>query len=346
VFLKNCWYVAAWESEVASGAPFARTICGEPVVMFRDADGRAHALEDRGCHRNLPLSMGKVEGSRLRCGYHGLVFDAKGQVVEVPGQTQVPPGAGVRAYPLIEKWGLLWIWPGDPARADERTLPRWHHLGDPTLAVARGNDARPLPMKCHWELNNDNLLDLSHIVYVHPTTLGAHGIDRTPIRTERFDDRVRMWRFVPGVAPIKLWAGYMNMAPDVKVDRWMSTECELPSHCTVYVGFAPAGVHKPEGPYHSGAQLYALITATPETETSSFMFYAQCRNFGVEDSEMTAKFVRDVKVVFGEDVTVMEAQQRNGATDPAVARIDINADAPALAMREIVKKRLSEEARQ
>jgi len=343
VFLKNCWYVAAWESEVAKDVPFARTVCGEPVVMFRDEAGRAHALEDRCCHRNLPLSMGKVEGSSLRCGYHGLMFDAAGACVEVPGQSQVPPGAAVRAYPLIEKWGLLWIWPGDPAKADEAKLPRWHYLADPKLAVARGNDAKPLPMKCHWELNNDNLLDLSHIVYVHPTTLGAHGIDRTPIKTERAEDKVRMWRFVPDVAPIKLWASYMNMG-DIKVDRWMSTECELPAHCTVYVGFAPAGVHKPEGPYHSGAQLYALITATPETETSSFMFYAQCRNFGVEDAEMTAKFVRDVKVVFGEDVIVMEAQQRNGAADPEVRRMDINADAPAIAMREIVRRYQSMES--
>ena len=93
MFLRNCWYVAAWESEVTPGATFARTICGDPVVMFRDASGTAHALEDRCCHRNLPLSMGKIEGSGLRCGYHGLKFDCTGTVIEVPGQTQVPPGA-------------------------------------------------------------------------------------------------------------------------------------------------------------------------------------------------------------------------------------------------------------
>ena len=342
MFLKNCWYVAAWGSEVGN-TPFARVICGEPVVMFRTEDGRAAALEDRCCHRNLPLSMGKVEGSDIRCGYHGLKFDATGSCIEVPGQTQMPPGAKVKTYKLIEKWQLLWIWMGDPAKADESELPHWQYMSDPTLAVARGNDAKPLAMKCHWELNNDNLLDLSHIVYVHPTTLGAHGLDRTPIATDRFERKVRMRRFVPNVAPIKLWASYINY-PDVKVDRWMVTECELPSHCTVDVGFAPAGELKPDDDYDRGIRLRALITATPETEDTSFMFYAQCRNFAVESEEITQKFVRDVKVVFGEDVTTMEAQQRNGFMRSDVTKIDINADAPSIAMRDIVRRHMALES--
>jgi phenylpropionate dioxygenase-like ring-hydroxylating dioxygenase large terminal subunit len=336
MFLKNCWYVAAWESEVGR-EPFARTVCGEPLVMFRDEAGQAYALEDRCCHRNLPLSMGKVEGSDLRCGYHGLKFDAQGNCIEVPGQVQIPPGAKVRGYKLLEKWHLLWIWMGDPDKADEKLLPRWQHLVDPKLAVARGNDAKPLSMKCDWQLNNDNLLDLSHIVYVHPTTLGAHGLDRTPITTERFERSVRMRRFVPNVAPIKLWASYMNY-PDIKVDRWMSTDCELPSHCTVDVGFAPAGELTPDGDLDKGIRLYALITATPETADTSFMFYAQCRNFATDNDEITQKFVRDVKVVFGEDVSTMEAQQRAGVTRADVKKIDINADAPSIAMRDIVRR--------
>ena len=79
MFLRNCWYVAAWAAEVGA-APLARTICGAPVALFRTGSGEAVALEDRCCHRNLPLSMGRVEGEALRCGYHGLLFDRDGRV--------------------------------------------------------------------------------------------------------------------------------------------------------------------------------------------------------------------------------------------------------------------------
>jgi len=343
MFVRNCWYVAAWGSEVGR-EPFARTILGEPVVLYRTESGRAVALEDRCCHRNLPLSMGRIEGDAVRCGYHGLKFDPTGACIEVPGQSAIPPGARVRSYPLIERWKLLWIWMGDASRLDESLLPGWHYIDDPRFAVAHGNDAKPLPMKSHWELNNDNLLDLSHVVYVHPTTLGAHALD-FPITTERFERKVRMSRWIPNSHPIPLWAKYLNHSGNV--DRWQDTDCEFPSHCTVDVGFAPVGRLRPgdDRDHPDALRLRALITATPETETSSFMFYAQCRNFAVADEEMTRKFVRDVRVIFMEDVTIMEGQQRNLSRRPDAPRIDINSDAPHLAMRQLVRRFAAEEGR-
>ncbi len=341
MFLRNCWYVAAWGSEVGR-VPFARTLLGAPVMLYRTESGEAVALEDRCCHRNLPLSQGRIEGDAVRCGYHGLKFERSGACVEIPGQKEIPPGTRVRAYRLIEKWQLLWIWMGDPASADEGLLPDWHYMSDPTLAVAPGNGGKPLPMKSNWQLNNDNLLDLSHTLYVHPTTLGGHSFDHIPVKTKRFERKVRMWRFIPATHPIPLWAKYLDYQGGL-VDRWMATECELPCHCTVDVGFAPDGEVPPEGPYDRGVRLWALITATPEAETSSFMFYAQCRNFGVDDPGMTEKFVGDVRAIFGEDVTVMEAQQRNGATRSEIRRIDINANAPSLAMRRIIERHAERE---
>ena len=93
MFMRNCWYVAAWDDEIGGETPLGRTLLGEPVVLFRAADGTAAALEDRCCHRHLPLSLGKVVGDNLQCGYHGLEFDTSGDCVLVPGQTQVPPGS-------------------------------------------------------------------------------------------------------------------------------------------------------------------------------------------------------------------------------------------------------------
>src|SRR5439155_14150388 len=116
-FLRNSWYVAAWDREVTR-LPLARTFLDEPVVLYRTEDGSPVALEDRCCHRQLPLSMGKVEGNRLRCGYHGLKFNSSGLCIEIPGQVNVPPQARVRAFPTVERFNWLWIWMGDPAKAD------------------------------------------------------------------------------------------------------------------------------------------------------------------------------------------------------------------------------------
>src|SRR5947208_10186817 len=112
VYLRNSWYVAAWDREV-SRRPLARTYLDEPVVLFRKEDGTPVALQDRCCHRYLPLSRGKLEADRLRCGYHGLLFDADGKCVEIPGQANIPPQAKVRAFPTQERVGWIWIWMGD-----------------------------------------------------------------------------------------------------------------------------------------------------------------------------------------------------------------------------------------
>ena len=336
MFLRNFWYAAAWPSEIAD-KPLARTICGEPIAMFRTGDGKIVALEDRCCHRNLPLSMGKVEGKNLRCGYHGLLFDRSGSCIEVPGQSQIPPGAQVRAYPLVEKWKLLWIWMGDPARVDEATIPNWFYMDHPDWLAAHGNDEKPLYMRCDWELNNDNLLDLSHVIYVHTETLGGANLDRFPIRTERFERMVSMKRFVLNVPPMPLFARYMNLSGNM--DRWQESEITAPAHCIVDAGFAPHGQFR-ANEERTGVPLgfRALITATPETEDTSFMFYAQCRNFARDNAELTKKFIADFRGVFLEDILVMEAQQRVNSVHPEVSKIDINADAAHIAMRQLVRQ--------
>src|SRR5436305_566446 len=81
--------------ELEAGKPFAITILGERIVIWRTADGGLHALEDRCVHRLAPLSLGRCEGERLRCMYHGLLYEADGRVVEIPGQEVIPAKARV-----------------------------------------------------------------------------------------------------------------------------------------------------------------------------------------------------------------------------------------------------------
>ena len=131
MFVTNVWYVAAWDDEIGR-QPLARRLLNEPVVLYRGSDGGPIALEDRCCHRHLPLHKGEIEGDNIQCGYHGLTFDRHGQCISIPGQTTVPPGAQVRSYPVVERDRWIWIWMGDPKRADTAPIPAFHWLTDPS----------------------------------------------------------------------------------------------------------------------------------------------------------------------------------------------------------------------
>ncbi|HVA14858.1 MAG TPA: aromatic ring-hydroxylating dioxygenase subunit alpha [Stellaceae bacterium] len=336
MFLRNFWYVAAYGSELGH-APLARSLLGEPVLLYRTETGAAVALEDRCCHRNLPLSMGTREGDGIRCGYHGLKFDARGMCVEIPGQKEIPPGTRVKSYPLVERFNFVWLWMGDSAQRDDRLLPRWQCIDDPTLTTTMGNGGQALPMKCHWELNNDNLLDLMHVVYVHSDTLGGAGIESNPVTTERFPTGVRMLRWSPHAEPPPLLAQLAGFASK-DTDRWQATVCELPSHCTIDAGFAAAGTVARDGNWDGGVRLRALITATPETETSSFMFYAQSRNFAVGNDDVSQRFIKNIRAIFDQDIRVMEGQQRINSALPNAPRIEIRGDTPVIAMHRLVEQ--------
>src|SRR5580704_1213723 len=117
--LRNSWYVAGWASELVHGRLLGRTYLNEPVVLFRQTDGTPVALSDRCPHRFAPLHLGKQLGDVVQCGYHGLEFGSDGRCVRNPHGKGAPPGAKLRRYPLIERYDLLWIWPGE-GPADER----------------------------------------------------------------------------------------------------------------------------------------------------------------------------------------------------------------------------------
>ena len=124
MFIRNTWYVAAWDHEITAEGVFARTITGIPVVMYRKGEGRVTALEGRCCHRSAPLSVGRRGGHCVRCPYHGLKFDAAGQCIETPWGQRIPPQARVRAFPVVEQHRWVWIWMGDPERADASLIPK------------------------------------------------------------------------------------------------------------------------------------------------------------------------------------------------------------------------------
>ncbi len=139
MFLKNSWYVAAWDHEVPEKELKAVKLLGEAIVLYRKSDGTVSALEDACPHRKLPLSMGRIKGDDVECGYHGLTFDGSGTCTRVPGAEKIPHVARVRSYPIAQKYGLLWVWMGEPALADETKIFEVDHWGDPAGASIAGS---------------------------------------------------------------------------------------------------------------------------------------------------------------------------------------------------------------
>ena len=170
-FPLNAWYAAAYDVEVGR-ALFPRTVCQQKLVLYRQTDGRVAALEDACWHRLLPLSMGRLEGDEVVCGYHGLVFNAEGRCTHMPSQETLNPSACVRRFPVAEKHRFIWVWPGDPALADESLIPDLHWNHDPAWA----GDGKMIRVKCDYRLVIDNLMDLTHETFVHGSSIGNRAV--------------------------------------------------------------------------------------------------------------------------------------------------------------------------
>ncbi len=132
MFIKNTWYVActATELDALGDKPLGRTICNERMAFFRGPEGQVAAVEDFCPHRGAPLSLGKVCQGRLQCGYHGLEMGVDGKTVHMPGQRVrgFPP---VKSFAVVERYGFVWVWPGDPAQADVAQLPVFEFFDNP-----------------------------------------------------------------------------------------------------------------------------------------------------------------------------------------------------------------------
>jgi vanillate O-demethylase monooxygenase subunit len=336
MFLKKCWYVAAWGHEIDSGL-LGRKIVGEPVVLFRHADGTPVALEDRCCHRHLPLSKGKLQGEGIQCGYHGLEFDRTGACVRIPGQTRVPPGSRVRAYPVVERWRWIWVWMGDPARADEALIPDYHWNDDPGW-TSYGDLYH---VKGDYRLLVDNLMDLSHIQFLHATTLGASTDVNAEIKVSRTAENVLVSRWVLDTPPAPMYAHALQT--NAHVDRWQNIKYTPASSVVIDAGSAIAGTGAPQGDRSRGVETYSNHFLTPETETSTHYFWHHARNFRRGDDKFTGELRRMFSSALMEDVVAIEAQQKSIALIGDRPTIDINFDAGALQARRLLDERIAAE---
>lgn len=341
MFLKNCWHVAAWNHEVDNETLLARKLLGQRVVLYRRSDDTVAALEDRCSHRFAPLSVGRLEGDCIRCMYHGLVFNGSGECTEEPGRKFPSLNTDIKAYPIAEKWHFVWIWMGDPALADEKLIPDCHFQDDPAWSYV----PRYRYFEANYRLILDNLLDFSHLTFVHEKTLGgSENIAAINPKVEVHDKGVRITRWYlnePSIAPYLKGHETFN-GP---VDRWNIYDLEtLGNIFSMDSGSAPAGSGAPDGVFVPEAMLFhATQIITPEDDKNSHFFWSYAHNFNLEDAEFSQAISDRIAEGFEEDKEIIEAQQVIVDENPEVEMRYIHFDRALTQGRKLFDKAFTQE---
>jgi vanillate O-demethylase monooxygenase subunit len=340
MFPKNAWYVACTPAEIAD-KPLGRTVCNEKMVIYRPGPGRVAALEDFCPHRGAPLSLGTVCDGQLVCGYHGLAMGCDGKTASMPLQ-RVQGFPQIRTFPVVEKYGFIWVWPGDVAQADPAKIHHLEWAENPDWAYGGGL----YHIKCDYRLMIDNLMDLTHETYVHSTSIGQKEIDETPVNTKTEGDHVMTSRFMDNVMAPPFWQANLRgngLPDDQPVDRWQVCHFYPPSHVMIEVGVALAG----KGGYHADPRdkVYSIVVdfITPETDKTMWYFWGMARNFNVKDEALTAEIREGQGKVFAEDTDILEAQQRNLDLYPNRRLLMLGIDAGGVQSRRIIDKMLAAE---
>jgi phenylpropionate dioxygenase-like ring-hydroxylating dioxygenase large terminal subunit len=337
VFVRNAWYVAAWDHEVTRTLK-RRILLDEPVLLFRKDDGTPVALEDRCCHRQAPLSMGRLIGNVVKCPYHGLEFDPSGKCVKVPSQDMVPAGAKVRSYPVVEKNHWLWIWMGEPAKANPALIEDFHWMDDPAWRYG-GNY---LHVESNYLLLVENLLDTTHLPFLHPATLGTDSFARSEFEVKREGDRITVARYLMNELPAAFHKQMGGFADGMKVDRWQVTHYGPPSFVRLDIGSAPVGTPVRQGERGKGVNMWNLNAITPESEKSAHYFFAQAYNFKLDQPWIADMLAKQITDIFMDDMAMVKAQQRNMDMGPSPS-VTLGQDKAWIAMRGIVERLIREE---
>lgn len=322
-FVRNAWYAAAWSEEIGREL-VERWICGLPIVFYRREDGTAVALEGTCPHRQYPLALGRLKGDNLECGYHGITFGCDGACAHVPGEQKAPAAMRVRAFPLHERGGLIWLYAGDPGTAHPANISEeW--LGTPGWTSVHGTKI----LEGRAELLIENLMDLSHEAFLHPETIGNSSVAETPIVTDVTPDRVRATRLMKNIPPPAMFAKF-GVSP--RIDRKQIAEFHPPS-----MVLTRAGAFSLE-PGFATLNFVVIHCVTPETETRTRYNWAVARDYALDDPAVSEAWQKGTSAIFDQDVAALGAQEARLQRLPADhIELSIPGDAAALAARKLMK---------
>ena len=332
MYLRNSWYVGAWSHELTR-KPFQRFLLDEPLVFYRTESGKPVVLDDRCIHRFAPLSAGCLEGDNIVCGYHGFTYAPNGNCIAIPGVDRAPKKAGVKSYPVVEKWGWIWVWMGNEEKADEAKIPDFHYLDDPEW----GGKGETLNLKCSYNLVYENLLDLTHAKFVHKTTLATDDVTEFPLKIEEVGDTLVVRRKMSGIksSPLFTRAGGFTEPVDHRQHVIFTPPCYISINTTVKSAEASSE--------NKIADIRILNALTPETSKTTNYFWSLVRCFALDDEEMETFLHEANTFAFSEDKAIIEQQQNMWDTVPDAKPIPFPHDKGVIASDRLMRRLMTEE---
>jgi phenylpropionate dioxygenase-like ring-hydroxylating dioxygenase large terminal subunit len=344
MFPLNAWYAAGWSAEIGRDLT-PRTILGRAVVLYRTEAGEPVALADACWHRLVPLSLGRLRGDDLMCGYHGITFDPQGRCSFMPSQETINPSASVASFPVLDRHRLCWVWLGDAELADPALVPDLGMTSDPAFA---GGGER-LHLECDYRLVLDNLMDLTHETFLHGSSIGNAAVAEAPFTVEHTDTSVTVRRWMRGIPPPPAvltelshrFPGHYDGGP---IDRWQVIRWLAPSTIVIDAGVAIAGTGAEDGDLTWATRGYVVNTISPETDHTANYYWLRLRDHSLDDEGFTAAQVKLVHGVFEEDRAMLNAQQKAIDAHPRYAFYNLNIDAGGMWVRRILARLVEAEA--
>ena len=222
-FVRNCWYVAGWSDEIGRTLTH-RWLLDQDVLFYRTLAGDAVALQNRCAHRSFPLDQGRLEGDTVVCLYHGLAYGPDGGCRQAPSDDRdaVRRSARLQRYPVVERDTMVWVWMGDPDRADPALIPATPWLAQGGWAHGRGY-AR---IEANYLGLHENLLDTTHFSFLHAGNVGTPGYATAPYELELGERTSRISRTQENDVLPALYdrpMGIIGEPVDRHTDSWFAT---------------------------------------------------------------------------------------------------------------------------
>lgn len=331
-FVTDEWYVMGFTADFDHSLKPMRLL-GQGVVTYRKSDGHVVVLEDRCPHRSFPLSRGSLDGDVIVCGYHGFRFDGCGDLIEVPSQSTCPKGVGIRNYATHEVHGLVWVWMGEVSEADVSKIPTQDWITDPEWACTSGYFHHP----GNYVSLHENLMDLTHLSFLHAATIGTPDYAKAPYETELKEHTFKLVRRVVPTTLAPVWGKTTGLEGNDQAARIATSEFLSPGLHRVSVTFYDSSLPESERQYF---QIKTAHILTPETNGTCHYFIVHGRNFALDDKELEHFMHEGLFAAFQEDVDGLSAlEEKLTEYGDNLYEISVASDTPGVAMRRYLKKR-------
>lgn len=305
----NHWYAVAWANQVKVREIVSVTIWQEAIAIYRDSNGKVYALEDACPHKGVALHKGIVQGENVACPYHGWEFDGKGNCVSIPylPAGQKLPCARAKSYPIQEKYGIIWLFPGDPSQAEGKFIPDIVEFDSPDwlMVPVTGH------MKAHFSICNENSMDVFH-GFLHQNLQGWFDPVLKSLRDT--GDSVCAEYDVSYKGMMAKWLGLSQNAREVTT-RTISVQYRYPHYYSNLEGVST---------------LYLMRLPVSPTESRSFaLFFFKIRLpqwLPESGKRLLQRFLE--KFVFmrflKQDIEMMETEQQTYLKNPQRRYVEIN----------------------